>query len=128
MAKLAECTVRAPADGVVSALDLHRGDLVAPGAIVATVDEFKDPYVRIYVRQADLARFAMGTAVHVRADAAPDKIFDGVVAQVDSNAQFTPRDVQTPEDRADLSFGVKIRVHDPGNALHGGTTASVAVP
>lgn len=127
-AKLAECTVRAPADGVVSALDLHRGDLVAPGAIVATVDEFQDPYVRIYVRQADLAHFGTGTKVHVRADDAPDKTFDGVVAQVDSNAQFTPRDVQTPEDRADLSFGVKIRVHDPGGALHGGTTASVAVP
>jgi HlyD family secretion protein len=127
-AKLAECIVRAPSDGVVSALDLHRGDLVAPGAIVATVDEFKDPYVRIYVRQADLARFATGAAVHVRDDAAPGKIFDGAVVQVDNVAQFTPRDVQTPEDRADLSFGVKIRVHDPDAVLHGGTTASVAVP
>jgi multidrug resistance efflux pump len=127
-ARLAECTVRAPGDGVVSSLDLHRGDIVAPGASVATVDEFVDPYVRIYVRQDDLARFAAGTAVHVRADTAPGKTFDGVVAQVDSNAQFTPRDVQTPEDRADLTFGVKIRVHDPGNVLHGGTTASVAVP
>jgi multidrug resistance efflux pump len=126
--KLAECTVRAPADGIVSSFDLHRGDLVAPGAIVATVDEFQDPYVRIFVRQADLARFAAGTAVHVRADASPGKIFDGVVLQVDTNAQFTPRDVQTPEDRADLAFGVKIRIHDPGGSLHGGTTASVAVP
>lgn len=126
--KLAECTVRAPADGIVSSFDLHRGDLVAPGAIVATVDEFQDPYVRIFVRQADLARFAAGTAIHVRADASPGKIFDGVVLQVDTNAQFTPRDVQTPEDRADLAFGVKIRIHDPGGSLHGGTTASVAVP
>ncbi len=127
-ARLAECTVRAPGDGVVSSLDLHRGDIVAPGASVATVDEFVDPYVRIYVRQDDLTRFAVGTAVHVRADTSPGKTFDGVVAQVDSNAQFTPRDVQTPEDRADLTFGVKIRVRDPGNILHGGTTASVAVP
>jgi HlyD family secretion protein len=127
-AKLAECTVRAPADGIVSSLDLHPGDLVAPGESVATIDEFLDPYVRIYVRQADLARFASGVAVHVRSDAVPGKIFDGVVAQVDTIAQFTPRDVQTPEDRADLTFGVKIRIHDSDGALHGGTTASVAVP
>jgi multidrug resistance efflux pump len=127
-AKLAECTVRAPADGIVNSLDLHRGDLVAPGVSVATIDEFLDPYVRIYVRQADLARFGSGVAVHVRSDAVPGKIFDGVVAQVDTIAQFTPRDVQTPEDRADLTFGVKIRIPDPDGALHGGTTASVAVP
>ena len=127
-ARLAECTVRSPGDGVVSALDLHRGDLVAPGASVATIDEFLDPYVRIYVRQADLARFGSGVAVNVRSDAVPNKIFNGTVAQVDSIAQFTPRDVQTPEDRADLTFGVKIRIHDPDGALHGGTTASVAVP
>jgi HlyD family secretion protein len=127
-AKLGECTVRAPADGVVDSLDLHRGDLVAPGASVATIDEFLDPYVRIYVRQADLARFGSGVAVHVRSDAVPGKILDGVVAQVDTIAQFTPRDVQTPEDRADLTFGVKIRIHDPDGALRGGTTASVALP
>lgn len=127
-AKLAECTVRAPGDGIVNSLDLHRGDLVAPGVSVATIDEFLDPYVRIYVRQADLARFRTGVAVRVRSDAEPGKIFNGVVAQVDTSAQFTPRDVQTPEDRADLTFGVKIRIHDPDGALHGGTTASVAVP
>jgi HlyD family secretion protein len=127
-AKLAECTVRSPADGIVSSLDLHRGDLVAPGASVATIDEFLDPYVRIYVRQADLARFGSGVAVHVRSDAVPGKIFDGIVVQVDTSAQFTPRDVQTPEDRADLAFGVKIRIHDPDGALRGGTTAGVAVP
>ncbi|HEY7981234.1 MAG TPA: efflux RND transporter periplasmic adaptor subunit [Candidatus Eremiobacteraceae bacterium] len=127
-ARFAECTVRAPGDGVVSSFDLHRGDLVAPGASVATIDEFLDPYVRIYVRQADLARFASGVAVHVRSDAVPGKTFDGKVAQVDTIAQFTPRDVQTPEDRADLTFGVKVRIHDPDGALRGGTTASVAVP
>ncbi len=127
-AKLAECTVRAPADGIVNSLDLHRGDLVAPGVSVATIDEFLDPFVRIYVRQADLARFSTSVAVHVRSDEMPDKIFDGVVEQVDTIAQFTPRDVQTPEDRADLTFGVKIRIHDPDGALHGGTTASVALP
>jgi multidrug resistance efflux pump len=127
-AKLAECTVRAAADGIVNSLDLRRGDLVAPGVSVATIDEFLDPYVRIYVRQADLARFGSGVTVHVRSDAVPGKIFDGAVAQVDTSAQFTPRDVQTPEDRADLTFGVKIRIHDPDVALHGGTTASVAVP
>lgn len=126
--KLAETVVRSPADGVVSAIDLHPGDLVGPGASVATVDESGDPFVRIYVPQSSLGKFAVGTKLAVHSDALPGATFEGVVEAVDARAQFTPQNVQTENDRAGLSFGVKVRVADRDHRLHGGTTVGVAFP
>ncbi len=125
---LREMTVRAPADGTIDSLDLRVGDLVGPRAAVAVVREFKDPFVRIYVAQRDLGSFRIGDSVQVRSDSLSGVLFDGRVEQIDQDAQFTPRDVQTAEDRAELSFGVKVRVHDPNRRLHGGTTVEVALP
>jgi multidrug resistance efflux pump len=127
-AALDETAVRAPADGVVDGLDLHPGDLVPAGAPVATIDESADPWVRIYVAQSDLHRFAIGKSVDVRSDAVAGRTFSGRVEVIDASAQFTPRDVQTASDRADLAFGVKVVVHDPGHALRSGTTVEVAPP
>jgi HlyD family secretion protein len=124
-ARLAEMTVVAPADGTVQNLDLRAGDLVAPGAAVATVNEFIDPFVRIYVPQSALGGLHVGQSVNVRSDALPGRTFTGAVESIDDTAQFTPRDVQTPEDRGDLVFGVKVRVHDPDQVLRGGTTVSI---
>jgi HlyD family secretion protein len=126
-ARLTEMSVRAPADGIVDSLDLRAGDLVPAGAAVATIDEFKDPFVRIYIPQSSLGQVQVGQAVTVRSDAFPKQTFTGRVEAIDSSAQFTPRDVQTAEDRANLVFGVKVRVHDPDHVLRGGTTAAVAL-
>jgi len=127
-ARLDEARVTAPADGVVNGIDLHVGDLVPAGLPVATIDEFGDPWVRIYVSQSDLKRVRVGETVQVKSDALGDTIFSGAVEAIDTAAQFTPRDVQTASDRADLTFGVKVRIHDPTHALRAGTTAEVALP
>jgi HlyD family secretion protein len=126
-ARLDETSVTAPADGVVDALDLHPGDLVAAGAPVATIDEFGDPWVRIYVEQSAMQHVRVGAAVKVRSDAQNGAAFDGRVESIDATAQFTPRDVQTASDRADLAFGVKVRIHDPGRVLRAGTTVDVSL-
>lgn len=126
-AKLDEMIVRAPADGTVTDMDLHPGDLLAPGAAVATIEERGNPYVRVYVSQRDLGRIKLGDRLTVNADSTP-RSFVGVVEQIDARAQFTPESVQTKSDRAVLSFGVKVRVHDPQALLHPGTTVEVPLP
>jgi membrane fusion protein YbhG len=127
-ARLDETRVVAPAAGVVDGLDLQPGDLIPAGAAVAQVDEFGDPWARIYVTQSDMQRVKVGAAVRVRSDALDGRIFEGAVETIDAQAQFTPRDVQTAEDRADLAFGVKVRIKDPDRALRAGTTVEVALP
>lgn len=126
--RLAETVVRAPASGIVSAVDLHPGDLVDGGTSVATIDERADPFVRIYVPQSELSHFTVGTKLVVHSDAIANKTFRGEVDNVDARAQFTPQNVQTPSDRASLSFGVKVSVADPDHQLHGGTTVGVTLP
>ncbi|MGD0472134.1 MAG: HlyD family efflux transporter periplasmic adaptor subunit [Candidatus Velthaea sp.] len=127
-ARLNDTEVRAPADGIVSALNLHVGDLVAPGAAVATIDEDGEPFVRIFVPQSLLARANVGADVAVYPDSQPGVKLAGTIEQIDEQAQFTPQSVQTAEDRATLAFGVKVRIHDRAGRVHGGTTAAVALP
>jgi multidrug resistance efflux pump len=126
-ARLDQLTVRAPAAGVISALDLHVGDIVAPGAAVATVDEDGEPYVRVFVPQSQLGRWHPNGTVTVHSDAMPGSAIPGTIEAIDSRAQFTPQNVQTAEDRAELTFGVKVRIHEPATRVRGGTTATVTL-
>jgi HlyD family secretion protein len=127
-ARLAEQAVVAPAPGMVASFDLHVGDLVAPGAAVATIDEAGEPYVRVFIPQAQLGRINVGDPASVRSDADPGIAIPGTVEMIDQQAQFTPQSVQTADDRATLAFGVKVRIHDRDRPMHGGTTATVTFP
>lgn len=127
-ARLAETVVRAPAAGTIAGLDLHPGDLVAAGAAVATVEEDGEPYVRIFVPQARVGRLRVGSAVNVHPDARPGTTLGGSVEEIDTRAQFTPQNVQTADDRAQLAYGVKVRIHDRAQPLPAGTTAGVTLP
>ncbi|MHB8147250.1 MAG: HlyD family secretion protein [Vulcanimicrobiaceae bacterium] len=124
-AQAADMLVRAPAAGVVGAMNLHVGDIVGPNAAVATIDENGEPFVRIYVPQSLLGRVRVGARVAVYPDSQTSLALAGTVEQIDQQAQFTPENVQTSDDRATLSFGVKIRINDRDHRLHGGTTATV---
>ena len=113
---------------MVDGLDLHAGDIVPAGAPVATIDEFGRPWVRIYVAQSDMSRVRVGAGVQLRSDALNGRMLAGTIEAIDTTAQFTPRDVQTAADRADLAFGVKVRINDPNQDLRAGTTVEVALP
>lgn len=126
-ALLREAVVRSPADGVVEAFDLHPGDLLGPNEGAAIIDTFADPYVYIYADQRDLARFPQGQHVRVISDAGTGT-YDGVVEALDRTAQFTPQNVETADQRAELVYGVKIRIHDPKHVLLDGTTVTVYQP
>jgi HlyD family secretion protein len=122
--QLRETLVKSPADGAVESFDLHPGDLLGPNQPVAVIDTFADPYVYIYASQEDLHKFEQGARVTVKSDAGMGQ-FDGVVETHDRSAQFTPQNVETADQRAELVYGVKIRIHDPQHQLLDGTTVTV---
>lgn len=124
-ARLDQMRVLAPNDGVIEDLNLHPGDLVAPATPIASLVPDADPYIRVFVPQSRLGAFRLGAAVRVRSDALPGETFAGTVTQIDTRAQFTPRNVQTAEDRADVTFGVKVAISDPQRKLRSGTTGEV---
>ena len=126
--QLDEMRVTAPADCVVETLDLRPGDLVRGGEPVAVLNLPNRPWVRCYVPENRLAQVRTGAAVEVTIDSAAGRRFRGQVRRVSSEAEFTPRNVQTTEKRAELVFETKVDVLDGTDTLRAGMYADVHIP
>ncbi len=124
LTELREATVASTVDGVVASFNLHPGDMLVANQTAAVIDTFADPYVYIYASQSDLGRVRNAKSLRVQSDAGAGS-FTGTVESYDRTAQFTPQNVETADQRAQLVYGVKIRVHDPDHKLLDGTTVTV---
>ncbi|HLJ83524.1 MAG TPA: efflux RND transporter periplasmic adaptor subunit [Candidatus Eremiobacteraceae bacterium] len=120
---LSETTLHAPFGGVILAHSVEVGNLVVPGTSVLTVSDLDHPYLDVYVSEANLARVKIGQSVDVQVDGAPGRIFKGSVTSVHTTAEFTPSNVQTKEQRAELVFRVRIDLPNPDGALKPGLPA-----
>ena len=123
LARFRERQVVAPCAAIVEVLDVRPGDLIAPNTPVATLLEKDQIYVRIYIPETEFGRIKLGQRAEVRVDSFPNTVFGGEVEQINQQAEFLPRNVQTREERVHQVFGVKIRINDPaGRVLPGMTT------
>jgi len=129
-AQLAEMQVAAPADSVLEVLSVKPGDILAPpfNQEVATLLLTGHLWVRVYVPESWLGLIKLGEHVRVRVDSFPGRDFDGVVEQINRQAEFTPRNVQTVADRIKQVFGVKIRLPSDDDRLRAGMAADVYFP
>jgi len=119
-ARYRERQVVAPSVAIVEVLDVRPGDLVAPNTPIATLLEPDQIYVRIYIPETQIGRVKLGQKAEVRVDSFPDTVFNGVVEQINQQAEFLPRNVQTREERVHQVIGVKIRIENgTGNVLPG---------
>lgn len=109
-ASLANAVIRAPFDGVVTVKDREPGETVAAGAPVLTVMNLDDRWVRIYIREDRIGAVRIGEVATITADTYPGKTYRGQVAFIASQAEFTPRNVQTTEERVKLVYAVKVRI------------------
>jgi HlyD family secretion protein len=125
-ALLANAVVIAPFDGVVTVRDREPGETVAAGAPVITIVNLNDRWIRIFVREDQLGAVHVGQDADITSDTYPGKRYRGVVSFIANQAEFTPRNVQTAEERVKLVFAVKVRiVDDPNNELKPGMPADV---
>lgn len=123
--RLRETRIESPAAATVEVLDLRPGDLVAPNTPFATLLERDQIYVRIYVPETKIGHVKLGQKGDVRVDSFPSQTFEGVVEQINQQAEFLPRNVQTREERVHQVFGVKLRIHDPSRRIRPGMAADV---
>jgi membrane fusion protein YbhG len=124
-ARFRESQVVAPADAIIEVLDVRPGDVVAPNTPVATLLERDQIYVRIYIPETEIGRVQLGQKAEIRVDSFPKTVFDGVVEQINQQAEFLPRNVQTREERVHQVFGVKVRIDDPSGKVLAGMAADV---
>ena len=127
-AQLAEMQVVAPSDSILEVLSVKVGDVLPPNREVATLVLPQHLWVRVFVPEPWLGLIKVGDPVRVRVDSFPGKDFDGTVEQVNRQAEFTPRNVQTVEDRIRQVFGVKIRLPNREDQLRAGMSADVIFP
>jgi HlyD family secretion protein len=128
---LREATIKMPAElgkAIVEVVAVRPGDLVAAGQPVVRVLRTQDLWVKIFVPETQLGQVPLYREVEVRIDTFPDKKLRGVVRQRASSSEFTPRNVQSLDERRYQVFGVKIRVDDPQGILNAGMAAEVVIP
>jgi multidrug resistance efflux pump len=123
--ELDEKTIRAPEESTVETSRLHPGDLIPPNQPVMTLLLFDPLWIRIYVPESLLSQVALHREVRLKVQSLPKQTFTATVVQINRNAEYTPRNVQTPETRDDLVYGVKLEIHDPRHVLHPGMVADI---
>lgn len=124
-ARAREAQVVSPAAAIVEVLDVRPGDLIAPNTPVATLLERDQTYVRIYIPETEIGRVKIGQQAEVRVDSFSNTVFHGVVEQINSQAEFLPRNVQTRSERVHEVIGVKVRVDDSSGGIRSGMAADV---
>ena len=122
---LADAQLLAPADGVVLTRAVEPGAILAAGAPVFTVSLRTPVWARIYVSETDLGRIAPGRAVLLYTDARPDRPYHGQIGFVSPTAEFTPKNVETPDLRTALVYRARVVVADPDTALRQGMPVTV---
>ncbi|MDO8538987.1 MAG: HlyD family efflux transporter periplasmic adaptor subunit [Opitutaceae bacterium] len=125
--RLENTRLASPLAGVVLAHHIEPGEFVAAGTPVVSVAETARAWVRVYIDQADLGRIRHGQKVAVRTDTSPNHEYEGTVGFIASEAEFTPKTVQTARERVKLVFRVKVDVANPDDALKPGMPADVII-
>jgi multidrug resistance efflux pump len=125
--QLEYATGASPVDGVVQQVGVRAGEVITPGALIATVADTSQLFVIIYLDQEQAARLEHGDEVEVRVDAYPDEVFQGRVSWIADEAEFTPTTVQTEQERVSLVFAVRVEIDNAGGRLTAGLPAAVAV-
>ena len=119
--------ITSPVSGIVTHKVLEQGELAGAGATVATVTDLSRVYLMIYVTEEELPRIKLGNKVMVKVDGLPAKSFPGTVTYISPEAEFTPKNIQTKDDRVKLVFGVKVEIPNPTGELKKGLPADATI-
>lgn len=115
--------IRAPVAGTILTKGIEAGELAAPGRAIAVLADLARIELKVYIPEAEIGKIKLGDPARVRVNAFPQRYFEARVARVDARAQFTPKDVHMPDERARLVFGITLAVDNPEGYLKPGMPA-----
>jgi HlyD family secretion protein len=119
--------ITSPIDGYVVKRFINKGETVSPLSALFKITDLNIAEIYVYVSQTDLGRVKLGQSAHVSVDSFPDRTFEGTVAYISPEAEFTPKTIQTKEERTKLVYAVKIHVENPSHELKAGMPADVEI-
>lgn len=125
--QLADTIAYSPVDGVVLVKAADVGEILAPGTTVVTVGDIDHPWLRGYIDEKDLGKVKIGSKAKLTTDSYPGKIYNGRVSFIASEAEFTPKQIQTQQERVKLVYRIKIEVENPGRELKSNMPADAEI-
>ncbi|MDY7039376.1 MAG: efflux RND transporter periplasmic adaptor subunit [Chloroflexota bacterium] len=125
--QLEKTFIKSPINGVVSSRALHTGEIAMPGATLMTIANLDEVTLTIYVPENRINLVALGQKVSVEVDSFPGEPFNGEVTYIARQAEFTPRNVQTKEERVNMVFAVKVRIPNTDHRLKPGMPADAVL-
>jgi HlyD family secretion protein len=124
---LEDLRVTAPVEGLVTRTHAERGETLGAGRPVVTVTDISRPWVRVYIPENLIGRIRVGASARIKVDTFPDREFAGRVSYVSPQAEFTPKNVQTQEERVKLVFAVNVMMDNRDGAIKPGMPADVFI-
>jgi len=125
--KLKDATLSSPVSGIILKKFYENGEIVSAGVPIFTIGNLEDPWIKVYVKEVDLGLVKLGQKAEITVDTYPGKIYEGYVSYISSEAEFTPKNIQTREERVKLVFGIKVRVKNMNDELKPGMPADVRI-
>jgi HlyD family secretion protein len=125
--QLADTIAISPVDGVVLVKAADVGEVLAPGTTVVTVGDIDHPWLRGYVNETDLGKMKLGAKAKVTTDSYPGNVYQGRVTFISSEAEFTPKQIQTEQERVKLVYRIKIELDNPRRELKSNMPADAEI-
>jgi len=123
--RLKDTTLYSPVSGIILHRNMEPGEAAGVGAPVVSIGDLKNPWVRVYVKEDKLNTVKIGQKASVSVDSYPGRVFEGTVSYIASEAEFTPKNIQTKEERVKLVFAMKVAVKNDALELKPGMPADV---
>ncbi|MCX8043827.1 MAG: efflux RND transporter periplasmic adaptor subunit [Desulfobacterota bacterium] len=124
---LRDATVRSPVTGIISERYVEPGELVSPGSILYSITDLTDIWIMAYVSEKNLGKIKVGQSGYVIIDTYPNEKFPGTVVFISPEAEFTPKNIQTKEERVKLVYAVKVKLSNEREILKPGMPADVVI-
>jgi multidrug resistance efflux pump len=121
--QIGKTALTAPRAGLILSRSLHQGEQASAGATIMTIGALDSVRLTLYIPETDIGRVRQGQQARVTVDSFPGRVFAGTVTFIAQEAQFTPRNVQTKDERATTVFAVRVELNNPDHALKPGIPA-----
>lgn len=124
---ISDCYMTAPVRGVITNTNFEPGETIGPGSVLHTISKLDTVEITVYVSEKELGYVKLGQLAEIRTDSYNNKGFPGKVVYISSAAEFTPKNIQTKQDRVKQVFGVKIELPNPDQDLKPGMPADAVI-
>lgn len=124
---LGDTIITTPLQGLVITKNFEEGEYVNPGSPIATVGDLNNCWVKIYIASTQLGQIRVDQPVNIKVDSFPNQVFVGKIKEINQNAEYTPRQSITQKERANLVFGVKVKIDNADGVLKPGMPVDVVI-